>query len=229
MQRVFFGDSHAHALIRAQAKWGDQDDLTVVDIRRVGGGKTNDKTIPANLMQTYPADQVFCCLGGTEYNLLGLIESDEPFDFLLTPNDAVLPERTPVPCGLVRAALAARLRSALGRIGEVRVQYNCPFACVAPPPPFARIDDAANLPRAFLPHLAKGIAPASVRRKLYTVQMQLLEAHCRKEGIAFLPAPSAVQDDAGFLLRRYWKDDPTHGNAWYGAAVIEQMRGAQLD
>ena len=228
MQIVFFGDSHAHALIRAQAKLGGQGDLTVVDIRRIGDSKTNDKTIPINLAQTYPADRVFCSLGGTEYNLLGLIESEEPFDFLLTPDDSVLSERTPLSHGLVRSALAARLRSALGRMAEVRAQYDCPFICVAPPPPFFRIDDVESLPRAFLPHIAKGIAPASVRRKLYAVQMQLLEAHCRDEDIAFLPAPPAVQDDAGFLLRNCWRDDPTHGNAQYGAAVIEQMRDFQF-
>lgn len=228
MRMVFFGDSHAHALLRALTKWGDQSDLAVVDIRRVGDGTTNAKMIPANLAQTYPADSIFCCLGGTEYNLLGLIESDEPFDFLLTSDDTILPGRTPVPHGLVRSALTARLRSALGRMTEVRTQYDCLFTCVAPPPPFAGIDDTANLPRAFLPHLAKGIAPASVRRKLYTVQIQLLEAHCRKEGITFLPAPAVAQDDAGFLLRNCWRDDPTHGNARYGAAVIEQMRDLQL-
>lgn len=228
MRIVFFGDSHAHALIRALNKSGDQSDLTAVDIRRIGDGKTNSKVIPTNLAQTYPADHLFCCLGGTEYNLIGLIESDEPFDFLVTPDDSILPDRMPIPLGLIRSALIARLRSALGRMTEVRSQYSCPVTCVAPPPPFAHIDDTANLPRAFLPHIARGIAPASVRRKLYMVQIDLLEAHCRSEGIGFLPAPDAVQDADGFMLRNCWRDDPTHGNARYGDAVIGQMRDFQL-
>lgn len=228
MRIVFFGDSHAHALIRALNKSGDQSGLTAVDIRRIEDEKTNNKTILTNLAQSYPADHLFCCLGGTEYNLLGLIEADEPFDFLVTPDDTILPDRKPVPNGVIRSALAARMRSALGRMSEVRAQYSCPFTCVAPPPPFAHIDDTASLPRAFLPHLAKGIAPASVRRKLYMVQIGLLEAHCRAEGIGFLPAPVAVQDVDGFLLRNCWRNDPTHGNARYGAAVIGQMRDFQL-
>lgn len=228
MQTVFFGDSHAHALIRALAKLGGQGDMTAVDIRRIGDGKTNDKTIPPNLAQVFPADRLFCCLGGTEYNLLGLIESDKPFDFLTKSDDSILPGRHPVPLGLVRASLAARLRSALGRMSEVRAQYDCPFTCVAPPPPFAHIDDAASLPRAFLPHLDRGIAPASVRQKLYTIQVELVKSHCKELGIGFLPAPISTQDSDGFLVRSFWRNDPTHGNAQYGAAVIEQMRDLQL-
>lgn len=228
MPIVFFGDSHAHALIRACGNTGLGDNLVAVDIRRIEDGRANAKDVPLGLAATYPADAVFCCLGGTEYNLIGLIESPEPFDFLASPQDTIIVGRIPVPNALVRAALELRMRSALGRMADVRAQYDCPFICVAPPPPFAELDDTANLPRAFLPHLAAGVAPPSVRRKLYDVQMELLEAHCTTNGIGFLPSPAEAQDQSGYLLRSFWKNDPTHGNDRYGNAVIKQMREFQL-
>lgn len=228
MRIVFLGDSHAHALIRALGRSSSDGDVTAVDVRRIEGDRANAKEIPLTLAQTFPADVLFCCLGGTEYNLLGLIESAEPFDFMADADDSVLPGRKTVPNGLVRAALVSRMRSALGRMADVRAQYDCPFICVAPPPPFAVLDDTANLPRAFVPHLESGIAPASIRRKLYAVQVALLEAHCRNEGIGFMAAPAEALDSDGYLRREYWNNDPTHGNALYGQAVIGQMKGLQL-
>ncbi|WP_145985255.1 hypothetical protein [Altererythrobacter sp. B11] len=228
MHVVFFGDSHAHSLIRALAKGSGEEDLIAVDVRRIKDGRANAKEIPGDLARAFPAEAVFCCLGGTEYNLLGLIESPQPFDFLLSPGDAVAPERTPVPHGLVRAALASRMRSSLARMADVRAQYECPFTCVAPPPPFAELDATVNLPRAFVPHLDKGIAPARLRLKLYNVQLELLQAHCRAEEITFMPAPSNATDDAGYLRREFWDKDPTHGNARYGQSVIEQIRSSQF-
>lgn len=228
MRLVFFGDSHAHALLRALTKYGGKEEIAAIDIRRIEGQASNPKDIPASLAIDYPADAVFCCLGGTEHNLLGLIESPEPFDFLLHPDDTIKPGRKPVPHGLVKSALLSRMRTALARMSEVRAQYNCPFTCVAPPPPFAEIDDKANLPRAFIPHLEKGIAPASLRRKLYELQITLMKAHCRSESIAFMPAPRKARDSDGYLLRQCWDSDPTHGNARYGAAVIRQMKGLQF-
>lgn len=225
MRLIFFGDSHAHALIRALTKYGDQGEIAAIDIRRIKGQTANPKHIPPGLAIDYPADAVFCCLGGTEHNLLGLIESPEPFDFLLNPGDAITPGRKPVPHGLVRSALLSRMRTALARMSEVRAQYQCPFTYMAPPPPFAEIDDKANLPRAFIPHLEKGIAPATLRQKLYELQISLMKAHCRTEGIAFMPAPRKARDSSGYLLRQCWDNDPTHGNARYGAAVIRQMKG----
>lgn len=228
MRLVFFGDSHAHALLRALTKYGGKEEISAVDIRRIEGQTANPKNIPPGLASDYPADAVFCCLGGTEHNLLGLIESPEPFDFLMSPDDIITPGRKPVPHGLVKSALLSKLKTALSRMGEVRAQYNCPFTCVAPPPPFAEIDDKANLPRAFIPHLEKGMAPASLRRKLYELQIILLKAHCKSEGIVFMPAPRKARDPDGYLLRQCWDNDPTHGNARYGAAVIRQMKGLQL-
>lgn len=228
MRIVFLGDSHTHALIRALAKSDKDKELDAVDVRRIKDGQTNDKEIPANLASIYPADAVYCCLGGTEYNLLGLIESPAPFDFLLTPDDSVLPGRQVVSHGLVKAALLSRMRSALNRTAEIRAQYDCPFTLVAPPPPFAELDGNTNLPRAFLPYLDRGIAPASVRRKLYAIQMLLLEEHCREEGLPLMLAPEEARDADGYLRRNYWNNDPTHGNANYGKAVIGQIRSLQF-
>lgn len=221
---VFFGDSHAHALIRAKARTGVGAELNSVDVRRIEDLAVNAKQIPMNLASAFPADAVYCCLGGTEYNLVGLIESPVPYDFLLDPNDTCLPGRQIVPNGLARAAMVARMRSAKQRTLEIQAQFDCSFTCVAPPPPFAALDGSEKLPRVFAPLLERGIAPASVRLKWYLLQISLLEEDCGAAGIGFLPTPDAVRDPSGYLRREFWDNDPTHGNAAYGAAVVEQIR-----
>ena len=104
--------------------------------------------------------------------------------------------------------------------------YGGQFSYVAPPPPFAELAPEAVLPTTFLPLLEKGIAPAAIRLKLYRVQNRIMQEHCEKAGIGMIHAPAAAQDSAGFLLDEYWDRDPTHGNARYGALVIDGLRSA---
>ena len=223
VQIIYLGDSHAHALVRAIAKSGDHDVLAV-DVRRIKDPTVNSKEIPDDLQSRFPTDKVFCCLGGTEYNLLGLIESAEPFDFLYHADDVILPGRTLIPHGTMRAALDALLRSLKQRTEKVHAQFDCPFFCVAPPPPFAELEGSEKLPNAFAPLVSRGIAPRNIRRKLYNLQIDIMEDHCREREMGFLHAPVETQDSDGYLLREFWDRDPTHGNAAYGQAVIEQLR-----
>lgn len=227
MNLVFFGDSHAHALIRAIARIGGYDGIVPIDIRRIQGAG-NSKVIPKNLAHDYPANAIFCCLGGTEYNLLGLIESVQPFDFFGSEDDTLLPGRQAVANGVVRHALASRMRSAFSRTDAVKEQYDCPVTYVAPPPPVAQIEDTDKLPRAFVPHLEKGISPASVRMKLYNLQIQLLDEHCKANSMHLMRAPDQTVDESGYLLREFWDNDPTHGNYLYGSAVLDQMKAFQF-
>lgn len=228
MKAVFLGDSHAHAVIRSLARTPDLTWVSAVDVRRIQSPGHNPKEVPADLARRYPADIVFCCLGGTEYNLLSLIEADEPTDFMVDPGDTVMPGRKVIPNAVVRAALAFRMRSAHGRLQAVRAAYKSPLVCVAPPPPFFELGDPAGLPSAFAPFLSRGITPAQIRQKWYRTQMDLLAVQCAADGLRLMPAPSAVQDAQGFLLRDFWTNDPTHGNAAYGAALIEQIKAFEL-
>lgn len=258
MHAVFLGDSHAHAVIRSLSKAPQIDWVRAVDIRRVESiqvktkevprdlarqflhrvttiGKKRfearqpiSKEVPPDLTRQFPADIVFCCFGGTEYNLLSLVEADEPTDFMFDRDDTVMPGRKIIPNGVVRAALALRLRSAHSRLQAVRAAYKCPLVCVAPPPPFLELGDPAGLPSAFTPLLARGITPAPIRRKWYRTQIDLLAAQCAADGIGLMAAPTSAQDAEGFLLRSFWTNDPTHGNAAYGSALIEQMKASEF-
>lgn len=228
MHAVFLGDSHAHAVIRALAKEPQIDWVTAVDIRRIGSPLQNAKEVPRDLARQFPADIVFCCLGGTEYNLLSLVEAGEPTDFMFDRDDTVLPGRKVLTKGVVRAALTLRMRSAHGRLQAVRAAYKCPLICVAPPPPFLEMGDPTGLPSAFTPFLSRGITPAPIRRKWYRTQIDLLAAQCAADGLPLMAAPTSAQDADGFLLRSFWANDPTHGNAAYGSALIEQMKASEF-
>lgn len=224
---VFLGDSHAHAVIRASRVLRQDSGVVAVDVRLVADPTVKSKEILPDLASRYKADAVFCCVGGMEYNLLGLVESPEPFDFLYGSESWILPGRKLVPQGLIRAALIARMRSAKGRTEKIRSQFDCPFIWVAPPPPFGDLEGTQKWPTAFVSIVEQGIAPKEIRQKWYSAQIDLLQEDCRQAGIGFMPAPAQALDEQGFLRREFWDRDPTHGNAEYGAAVIDQMKGFQ--
>lgn len=223
MHYLFIGDSHANALKRA-IKLGGIQDVTSVDVRMRAGTSQRSKEIDPNLPSLYPCDAVFCCLGGTEYNLLGIIEADRPFDFLFDPLDTVADGRAVMPRSLVSRALIDKMRTTLARMASVRSLFSVPFHYIAPPPPFRRLRDDAQLPTAFQSILERGVSPPALRLKLYKLQNLVMRSECEQLDINFIPAPAAGQDGDGYLRDDCWDRDPTHGNARYGAFVIDEIR-----
>ena len=222
MSTLIVGDSHANAFVKALRATPVQG-LQAIDIRFIADQNAKSKVIPGNIARTHPAKTIYCCIGGTEHNLLGLIETDEKFDFFLSQDDSVDFQRSIIPHQVVRSALQHRLHSLFLRMTELRRHYPGDFIYVAPPPPFRELGETARLPSAFQPHLHMGIVPPQIRMKLYRLRNEIVEEHCRAEGIKFLGAPSEASDSEGFLLTSLWDRDPTHGNAAYGALVLSQI------
>jgi hypothetical protein len=222
MGTLFIGDSHANSIVKALRQLPAYN-IRAIDVRTVENYLAKSKEIPANISKIYPADMVYCCLGGTEHNLVGLIESEEKFDFCYDSADKVDLVRTIIPNAVIRSALEQRLRSSFARMDQLRNHYATEIICVAPPPPFRDIGDSARLPTAFQSHLERGIMPAPIRMKLYRLRNEMVEEHCRRQGVGYLAAPSESVDSEGYLLRSLWDRDPTHGNAAYGALILHQI------
>jgi len=175
------------------------------------------------------ADAVYLSIGGTAHCVFGLMEHEQPFDFVLEPEPTLplLPGREAVAGGLIRGALEStslfRHQRALRRFlpGVLRR----PLALLESPPPL--FDDArllANLGGYRRLLTERGIAPAPVRRKLWRLHSFLVAEDCAAAGIEFVAAPSAAQDTQGYLApQALADDDPTHANTWYGRRLIEQM------
>ncbi len=66
-------------------------------------------------------------------------------------------------------------------------------------------------------------APASVRRKLWFVLMEMFRDMAERHGALFLPCPAGALDADGYLKPELTAEDGTHGNVAYGRMMIEQL------
>lgn len=215
---LILGESHTTAISRAIAD-RIQDKFVCIDVRKGAGTSKVNEELFANIKPS----KLILAFGGTEHNIIGMIESDPPFDLLWPPYDEIAPERMLIPASALEDMVRHRLESSVQRALMVRSMFNCPAFAIAPPPPFSAIDEKTKLPSAFTDLLEAGISPARIRRKLYSLQCHVMRETYAEHGIPFIFAPSAATDDEGFLLRRLWNRDPTHGNPHYGALMLDQI------
>jgi nicotinamidase-related amidase len=169
---------------------------------------------------------LFDCISGNEYHFIGLTNHPRPFDFALAARPDLPPQTGAeiIPAALMRATLHAHIAPALATMTALRRATDLPIWHVQSPPPLPDNDYIRQNASVFAAQIAEhGVAPASLRMKLWLLQSEIYRAHCEAIGIRFVPVPAAVCDAAGFLLRAGWVWDPAHSNAWYGAHVLDQL------
>jgi hypothetical protein len=186
----------------------------------------------AEVLRRAPAaDHIVLAVGGNAHSVFGLVEHERPFDFELAdePSPPRLPGREPLPGALVAAALrASELFQQHAAMRRWLVQALPPSArprleLESPPPPRHDAHILAH-PRHFGPMVARhGVAPASVRYKIWRLHSAAVAQECQALGLQFLPAPDGVKDADGYLVPAALAPDPTHANAWYGRRLIEQV------
>ena len=216
---LVLGESHCTAISRA-LRHDIQDQFITIDVRT---GADASK-INFDLFSRIAPRTLVLAFGGTEHNIIGLIEAEPKFDFLWPPFDDLDPARCLIPASAVEQLLHNRMQSALGRAMAVRERFDCPTYAVAPPPPFLTIDEKALLPKSFAGLIEAGIAPAPLRRKLYALQCEVMLRAYKRHGIEMIPAPAGATDEDGYLHRWMWNRDPTHGNRNYGKLVLDHLR-----
>lgn len=170
--------------------------------------------------------RVASVIGGNVHNVLALMRHPRPFDFLLSDEQGPPPDpgAEMIPEALVRAALEERLRPDFARLRLLR-EITGPLIHVESPPPVR--DEAFILERAesWFRDRAEGemaVAGAGVRWRMWRLLSRLMREAVERLGGHFVPVPEAVRDADGFL-RLDHAADPTHGNAAFGAAVIEAL------
>jgi len=167
--------------------------------------------------------QVLSMIGGFAHYILGAAEHPRPFDFVL-PSRPDLPfddSRLLVPADAVRAKLTEMGGPQIDPLSELVRISNGPVVHIAPPPPAVDIQIVEYPVDPF--EGRRVVAPKWVRYKIWRLHCEIIEAHCNQNGIRFLPPPAAATDDDGFLLPEYRLSDFLHGNAGYGALVLEQL------
>ena len=234
------GASHLAALQDAGGRNGTGPRVAFVQLRAPGYGgalvrSAGPPTLNRRLAEdvTAPSRELIVSLiGGNKHNILGLLNHPRPFDFVL-PEEPELPF-TPgaecVPADLVADSLAKRAVNELDLLGALRRATKVPIIHMESPPPNPNVEHIRRHPGVFRDRIdALGVAPAHLRYKLWRVHSSVVRRACAEIGIVFVPAPKEAQDAHSMMLEAAWADDPTHGSAWYGAFVLQQIHAAARD
>jgi hypothetical protein len=112
------------------------------------------------------------------------------------------------------------------RLLAIRNATNCRVYQLAPPPPKKDTDFILRKPKAVFVELGileHGVSPASLRLKLWKLQLRVMQRLCQEWGTQYLPVPSGAESPDGFLKPEYYAPDETHANASYGELVLRQL------
>jgi hypothetical protein len=174
--------------------------------------------------------RVLSLVGGSAHTVLGTVEHQRAFDFVLPsqPNLPLDETRELVPAEALRAKISELATEYLDILLPLIVHAaKAPVIQIEPPPPIA--DEKRIIPRipwdAFYPGQPKLIAPKWLRYKLWRLHSEVIEVICKRLEISYMRVPEAAKDDEGFLDLRY-DEDGAHANAAYGTLVLRTLRQA---
>lgn len=163
-------------------------------------------------------------IGGNGHNALALLRHPRPYDLHLGEGPPVDAAAEPVPVALVEAAVAQALGPDLARMRTLHALVG-PFVQIESPPPVR--DDGFILAHAdafFADRgiAARGVAGAGLRFRVWRLACRLVAREAAALGCTYLPVPAAARDAEGFLPATL-ATDATHGNADYGAIMIDTL------
>lgn len=193
-------------------------------IRQEEAGPRFDIAIEQQLREH--AGPVFSLMGGAAHVVIGLAVHPRRFDFVLPsePDRPLDQDAELIPSIAVQRILESEMGQYLALMSLVRGLCTGPMFHLEPPPPCA---DAAKIlahvPWALFPDRCREVSPVSLRYKLWRLHSQILSRWCADAGVDLLPVPAGTMDADGFIRHQY-SGDGVHGNARYGALVLEQMR-----
>lgn len=228
---LIVGQSHTEALAKALREQGN-DSVTIVNLNARDRRVSLAEKIRSGGYLPPPADfdLVVSMIGGNFHNTFGLIENPMKFEFTEPGEEGFCPSpgRELITYNLIHYFFTeAMTRGFLRNIRLLRNHYGSRFLHVSTPPPVDDNQHIENNPGGyFADKIHLGVAPPALRLKLYKLHESVVRTFCEKETIEMLPPPPDAVTEKGFLDRRFWKSDPTHANAAYGALVLEQIQGA---
>ena len=224
---LLIGHSHVNCILAGARQMGVSDWVKVINLRRVDIDAFNADTL-RDLLAGFQPDAVCLCLAGNFHNIVGLLEHPKPFS-IGVPGLGAVPEaatdRQMIPHAVMRALFLQKAFPDL----TARLYDMCPKAerlMLNPPPPVADFAHIQAHPGAFAERIAQGPAPAELRLQLYALQSEVFRGLAQANGARFVAPPQSLRDAEGFLASAYFNDDPTHGNAEYGAHMLGEIWNA---
>lgn len=170
------------------------------------------------------ADVILSCVAGNAHNVVGLVNHPTPFDFILPEEPELeLNEAADVlPFELLKAHMKEVLRgSAFRTLAAMKDAVRVPILHLESPPPIASADYIIEGPETVFGERLKelGVAPASLRYKLWRLHSALVRDACTELGIHYVPVPKSVQANDGMLIESCW-GNATHGNELFGHELL---------
>ena len=225
---LIVGQSHT-AAVSAAAAASDQVEIVNLSSRDKGISLQKKIEMGGYLPERKDFGLGASMIGGNFHNTFGLIESSIPFDFIDAGSieASFIKSRAMITYELIYHYFNdAMRRGFLRSIVDLRDYCGDKFVHIISPPPIGDDRHILDNPGGYFSdkvHL--GVAPASLRGKLYRLHTRVVVEFCRENGIPTLSPPAEAVTEDGFLARPFWKNDPTHANAAYGRLVLEQLRG----
>ncbi len=175
-------------------------------------------------------DLVVSAIGGNQHSVFGLVQHPISFDFEAPerPDLAPLQGHEQIPYRLLWDQFESGLRGRDGAHVE-RLRGHTPARLVHLSPPAPKEDAGHILKRhevdfAKAGILQRGVTAASVRLKLWHLQISVLQKLCTEWQVHLMPVPAASLTAEGYLKPEYYAEDATHANPAYGALVLEDLR-----
>lgn len=235
---LVIGHSHLAALSRAHAEYPKIcTGLEVVFLPLAGPAPAYGPAQPflaagklhRTVLALLTARRLACVVtafGGNTHNEIALARHPQPFDTVL-PEAAHLPmmaQATTLPFALIRRVLQRRSAESAALLGALRAATPLPILQVESPPPIPSEPYLRANAGGFAEMFAtEGVAPAALRYKLWRAHSGMIADLCAELGVTFLAVPPDMQDSDGMLVAKAWPNDPTHANAVYGGAVLQQI------
>lgn len=223
---LVIGQSHTEALSEALA------DKNIADIRVINYNRPESEiyrkgVFDPRMVADIEPSVVISMISGNFHNVLGLIEYPTPFNIMDSRDqvDDVDKRRVNIPYAVMFDYLNTVMRAGfLQVLLTIRALYDLPMYHVCSPPPHPDSDFIKENPGGYFSdkvHL--GVSPPALRLTLYKLHSRIFQEFCEENGIGFIPPPAEAIDSQGFLAKPYWRRDPTHANAAYGALVSQQI------
>jgi len=194
-------------------------------IRQESGGPRFDIAIERRLREH--DGPVFSLIGGAAHAVLGFLVHPRRFDFVL-PADPALPldqAAELIPSLAVQRLLESQMGEYLALMALVRGLCAGRMFHIEPPPPCAHPESTqARIPWDLFPGRCREVSPVALRYKLWRLHSQILSDWCARTGVDLVPVPAGTIDADGCMREAYSGAHGLHGNARYGALVLDQMK-----
>lgn len=166
------------------------------------------------------------CIGGNAYNVLGLVQHPQPFDFIdpAHPNVALVENAQLVPSDTVKAVLKGKVTNQAKSVRAINTL--APVTHLESPPPVHSDDlNVESIGKVFRDQGidAAGITPSSTRLKLWRFHAEVFASLPAEDGIPMFQNPQSIKNDLGYLKAELGHKDGTHANGDYGKCVMDAL------